>query len=136
MCCPPSPAPAGLSEREFDRWHYAEAVRYIRSHPGHTARLALSKLARFWGIVPRVGGGVVKAVSFATYAPLFLFTIFALWLRRRDLRPFTPFLLLCAYYVAIQTIFPSVMRYRLALEPGMMAIAAGALVQAVNRLYI
>lgn len=126
--CPPSYFPANLDEIQRDQWHYEQALAYIFNNPRRTASLALSKLARFWGVVPRVGSRFTKIVAAGAYIPMFGFAAAALWIWRRRMREFLPILALAAYYSLTQTIFPSVMRYRLPLEPLLIALAsAGAL---------
>lgn len=123
---PLSPAPAALDELAWDRWHYREGLAYIKEHPGRTAALAVKKLSRFWAVVPQVGGAFAKAVSALAFIPLFGAALAALFLSPRVRRwDFAPLLGLCAYYTAVESLFPALMRYRLPLEGLFIALAAG-----------
>jgi len=131
--CPVSPVPRELNEIDRDRWHYREALRFMRENPGRTAELAGSKLARFWSPVPRAGGAATKLISLASFGAMYVFFLAGLWFERRRLREWTPLLLLCLYYTATQTVFPTLMRYRLVLEPFFLTLGAAALVRLWER---
>lgn len=130
----PSPhVPAGLGEIERDRWHLREAVSYMTSHPRRSLKLAASKFTRFWGIIPRVGGWKVKLVGFLSYAPLFFFFFWGMWLWRKRFWYLSPVACLCVYYSGLHMFFPAVIRYRLPIEPFMIAVAAATLVDWFRR---
>lgn len=129
----PSNPPPGLNELELDKWHYNEAFRYMKAHPKRTAKLAISKVARFWGLVPRVGNTPIKIIFLLAYVPLFGLALWALVLMKNRWWDLCPFLLLCAYYTAIHTMFPSVIRYRLPLEPVLIGMASFALVAVLKK---
>jgi hypothetical protein len=126
----PDPSPKGLTELEWDRWNYREAIRYMRENPGITARMSLTKLGRFWALTPQVGGWKLKAVFLMVYAPLYAFGLYGLWTVRRRWRDWFPLVGLFAIYSAMYTILPTVIRHRLALEPVMIILASQGLVAA------
>lgn len=129
----PSDVPQELSEVEKDKWHYRQAFAYLKSHPQRSFELAVSKISRFWGLVPRVGSWKVKLVSFIAYAPLFVCFFAGFWVWRKKFWEWAPILGICAYYTALHSLFPAVMRYRLPIEPFMIALAAPTLLLWLER---
>jgi hypothetical protein len=132
--CPDSHAPKGLSELERDRWHYREAVQYIRTHPKRTIYMAGVKLARLWAIVPQVGGPSMKLFFLFIYVPLFSLTIVGLWMYRSRMKYFLPILGMCVFYSVVQPLFHAVLRYRLPLEPYFISIASLGLFALIKKL--
>lgn len=125
--CPNSNAPKGLTELERDKWHYNQAIQYIRAHPRRTIHMMGVKLRRLWAIVPQVGGFYLKLLFLLIYVPLFSLTILGLWMYRFRLKDFAPILGLCIFYSIVQPIFHAVIRYRLPLEPYFISISSLAL---------
>ncbi len=131
--CPPSHPPRELGELGMDKWHYQQGFSYMRDNPGRTVSLAFQKLRRFWGIVPVKNVSVkMKIISFVSFLPLFVLAIIGFWFwgRRVELRPVIGLIL---YYTVIQTIFPSLLRYRIVLEPFLIMMAAAAAVRVYSR---
>lgn len=131
--CYLSPCPVN-DELDAGKWHYAEAKKYMLEHPARTISLALEKEKRFWAIVPQVGSGKAKLASVVTFFPLFGFGLYGLWLLRKRWLDFAPLLALFGYYFTVQLFFPSVMRYRLAIEPMIIVVAAGAVAEILRRI--
>lgn len=129
----PSPPPE-LNEIERDRWYFNKAVGYMKSHPKHSLQLAISKFFRFWGIIPRIDRLDLKLMGFLTYIILFPFFFWGLWLWREKFWSLGPIVGLCIYYSILHLFFPAVMRYRLPIEPFMVAVASATLVSALGSL--
>jgi len=124
-----SDVPRGASELEENAWYLREAVHFAIDNPTQVARLAASKVTRLWGVVPRTGGVFVHTVAAFTYVPLFLLALWGAWhLRSPDMR-WAPYAFLCLYYTVIHALFPSVMRYRLPLEPFLIVLASAGLLR-------
>ncbi|MFH1618439.1 MAG: glycosyltransferase family 39 protein [bacterium] len=128
--CPSSNPPQELGELGMDRWHYGQAVSYMKENPGKMVSLAFQKLRRFWGIVPVQNVSIkIKIISFVSFMPLFVLALAGLWFWRRRFRELGPVLGLLLYYTVIQSVFPSMIRYRLVLEPFLIVLAAAAAVR-------
>lgn len=126
--CPTwAPVPKDLNELERDRWYYKEAFQYMKENPRRTFDLALSKISRYWGIVPRVGGWKLKILSFLAYFPMFILALWGFWISRQRLRLVAPIFGMLLFYSCCHLIFPAIMRYRLPLEPFLIALASAGL---------
>lgn len=120
---------------EADRSDYlaAEARRFARDLPEHSAKLGLKKISRTWSPIPlsaEYGGNVRIVILAAIYTiPLFALTIVGLC-RSNLSTPAKVFLLLPAiYFTAIHAMSVGSLRYRLPADVPMAVVAASALVR-------
>ena len=128
--------PPGLDELEQDRWQRDRAVAFIREHPGRFARLALKKFVRFWNIWPNAPGfdrGMYRWVAFASFTPVLLLALSSLYVLRMRWRQTVLIWLFICYYTAIHMVTIGSLRYRLPLEPLLLALAAAALSGMISR---
>ncbi len=125
----------GLSEVEVDRLFWRKGMAHIRAHPGHFARLAAAKLARFWRLWPHadyVGRGTA-VVAGASFTPILLLAIWGTLRSRGHWRGVLLLLLLCGYYTALHMVFMAITRYRVPLVPYLIVLAAWGLVDVARR---
>lgn len=118
---------------EQDRELHQAAFNYIRDNPsGFLARAGL-KFLRFWRLWPYAESYsrvTYIAMSFLSFTPVLLLAIIYLILRgRRDIRIVAPILLFGGYLTCVHMIVPGSIRYRIPLEPFLIALAAAALTE-------
>ncbi|MCK4935742.1 MAG: glycosyltransferase family 39 protein [Elusimicrobiales bacterium] len=134
--CPPSYPDIKLGELGMDKWHYEQGLSYLKENPKRTAVLAFQKLRRFWGIVPvKNMSKKIGFISLLSFLPLFIFAIAGFWFSRHRFKELLPIIGLISYYTFIQTIFPSMIRYRLVLEPFLIIMAAVAAIRLFDRAF-
>ncbi|MCG2724954.1 MAG: hypothetical protein L6420_01640 [Elusimicrobia bacterium] len=134
--CPHSNPPIELGELGMDKWHYEQGFFYLKENPKRTVVLAFQKLRRFWGIVPVKNiSGKLGIISFFSFLPLFIFSLAGFWFSRRRFKELWPIIGLIFYYTSIQSIFPSMMRYRLVLEPFLIVMAATAAIRLFDTVF-
>jgi 4-amino-4-deoxy-L-arabinose transferase-like glycosyltransferase len=100
-----------------------DAVKFIRQNPRRFAELCLIHLGQFWKLysprVPLLNSLVVMA-SFGLALPFFLIQVFRQgWRRGPDLL----FLLIILSHVALHTVYGAIVRYRITIEPLIVAMA-------------
>ncbi|MHC4605769.1 MAG: glycosyltransferase family 39 protein [Planctomycetota bacterium] len=130
------PPRGARSEVEYDAYMRAEAWKAIRSDPGRAAGLVPQKQRRFWNILPnyeeyRTVVGVLTTLSFA---PVLAFFVVALFRLRRLGWDSAWFLAPAAYFALLHCVMLGSIRYRLPIEPFLIALAAWAAVDLWMRL--
>jgi hypothetical protein len=100
----------------------------MATHPADVARVALKKFVRFWNVVPNAAefGGLYAAISAASFGPVLLFALAGLLRMRRHWRALAPMLVIVAYFSLLHTLTIASRRYRLPIEPLLIALAARA----------
>lgn len=129
--------PEDLGELEKDRWQKERAVEFIKSDPGRFALLAGKKFLRFWNVRPNAPGfdrGVYRWVAFASFTPVLLLSLASIIVLRSRWRDTVVIWLFACYYTAIHMVTIGSLRYRLPLEPLLMALAAACLAGLVGRI--
>jgi 4-amino-4-deoxy-L-arabinose transferase-like glycosyltransferase len=127
----------GLTEAEIDRTFARMGWDYIRSHPGRFLELAGAKFVRFWRLWPHAeepSVGASKAVvAGATFTPILILALYGAFAARRQWRRLLLIYLLFAYYALLHMVLMAITRYRLPLEPFLIALAAHGLVELWKR---
>jgi len=122
--------PEGLGELERDRWQRDRAVEFIMSDWGRFAGMAFRKFVRFWNIWPNAPGfdrGMYRWIAFASFAPVLLIALASIHVLREKWRDTIIVWLFVCYYTAIHMVTIGSLRYRLPLEPLLVALAAACL---------
>lgn len=137
---------ADLSELEQEAWYRAEALRFIRAHPGLTAKRTVVKMLLFFHVrlIPHDKAGLVvpesrtvrgvvprpwteHAVYMAIYLPVmlgFLWGIYRSW-REKAARPLSVYtLVLTGLFCVLYALTTYMTRYRLPIEPFFYLFAA------------
>ena len=130
--------PENLGELEKDEWQRKRAIEFIRSDPAWFARLAMKKFARFWNVWPNAPGfdsGMYRWVAFASFAPVFLLSLASIIVLREKWRDTIIIWLFVCHYTALHMVTIGSLRYRLPLEPLLVALAAASLAILVGRLH-
>jgi hypothetical protein len=122
---------------EVERQHAfsAEAIRYIVENPDAFIQRMGLKFLRFWNIVPNAAEfnhGIYGVISAASFGPVLILSIASALLWRRRVMAFAPLLLLFAYFTVLHMVTIASLRYRLPVEPFLIAFAA-APVAAISR---
>jgi len=110
------------------------ALRWLRDHPEHWPRLVVFKLIRFYSPFLSEWRSLEGVVYLASYGALLPFILAGLWggCRRgwaADVHAVRPLLTVLAYYTAIVLIFWGAPRFRLTIEPLLIALAAVSIVR-------
>lgn len=104
------------------------ATGYIKAHPAVFLQNVWKKFVRFWNVVPNAAefkGGIYAAVSLASFGPVLLLAIVGTVRSRRSWRRLVPILLIVGYFTAVHSVVIASLRYRLPIEPLLIALAAG-----------
>ena len=126
----------GMSEWEKNRYWLRKALEFARANPGRVARLALAKLVRFWSLVPNLAQLRQPLFAFGLGAPYVVVILLAVvglatsW-RRADVGLIL--VLPVVYHSALHTVFVGSIRYRIAVMPLVMVLAARGAVAAWSR---
>ena len=128
----PDPATQAALNRlpdEFarDRYLYAEAMRYVREHPGHAARLYLLELGNLFALYPETSTHIYvnpwsRVAQSVSSLLIFAGTLIALARRRGD-SGLWPLLLASLSFALINSVVLTGMRYRMAIEPCLILMA-------------
>ncbi|MCC7348038.1 MAG: hypothetical protein IT538_11625, partial [Variibacter sp.] len=111
------------------------ALAYIAADPAGFVRRAAIKFLTFWNLFPNAAlyqSPVYRLVGLLSFAPVLLLAIASFFLARTSLLLLLPFLLLALYMTALHVVTIASIRYRLPLEPLMIALA-GAPLAALSR---
>jgi 4-amino-4-deoxy-L-arabinose transferase-like glycosyltransferase len=130
--------PEGLGEMERDRWQQDRAIEFIKSDPARFARLAVKKFLRFWNVWPNAPGfdrGIYRWIAFASFAPVLLSSLASIFVLRGKWRDAIIIWLFVCYYTALHMVTIGSLRYRLPLEPLLVALAAACLAMLVEAAY-
>jgi 4-amino-4-deoxy-L-arabinose transferase-like glycosyltransferase len=136
------PNPGTTRETEISRYFRGLAVDYMKSHPKRTAVLAVKKAVHFWrpsgfripGMIDETPSWLRFAVGFLSYVPLlllFIFEVLASIRSRAIIRNPGVILMVLSIIVftIVHSIFPSLPRYRMPIEPFIIAMAAAGAVR-------
>ena len=131
----------GKSEVERDQIFYREGAGWIAREPVQFARLCLQRAAYFWGFRPQVGKGTNGQMPTSwvigykvLYGFLLLLAVIGTGLARRRWRDLLPFWALFAALTSVYALFFVHTRYRMIIEPLLIAFASYAVVEIVRRL--
>jgi hypothetical protein len=127
------PRDSFASEAQRSERYQEDAVAFIRDNPGRFLRLCAVRLGELWKVYsPRVPlwQSLLTMCSFGIALPLA-----ALQIARRGWRrgPTMLIVILIASHSAVHAVFTSVIRYRIAIEPLVLALAAAGFVWLVDR---
>jgi 4-amino-4-deoxy-L-arabinose transferase-like glycosyltransferase len=148
-----NPRPAGQSEVEADRWYRAQALDYLREHPGEWPRLLGTKLFVLWnprimpyGVPPdaRLDDDEVleyntrafqaaRIVHLLTFGPLLVLGVIGLGLAWRNRLPVGPLVAVFAVITAAYLVFHPSTRYRAPADPFLFILSAYALARLWGR---
>lgn len=129
--------PEGLNELERDNWKKDQAVAFIKENPVHFVRLSLKKFSRFWHLWPNHESfdswkyKLASLGSFGVVLVLFLMSPFIVTTNREKLFFLYLFVL---YYTAIHMVTIGSIRYRLPIEPLLIAIAGATLATILTKM--
>jgi len=130
--------PEELGELERDRWQQDRAIEFIQSDPARFARLAARKFLRFWNVWPNAPGfdrGMYRGIAFASFAPVLLLSLASVFILRGKWRDTIIIWLFVCYYTALHMVTIGSLRYRLPLEPLLVALTAACLAVLVEDAY-
>lgn len=119
-----------LPELERDRRFHERAMAYIRDEPVQFIHNAWRKFIRFWNIFPNHElhrQGAQLWIIAASYGPVLVLGLLAVWLYRDRWRWLLPIYALIAYFTLVHMVTIASIRYRLPLEPFLVVFAAGAI---------
>ena len=117
---------SSLDEYQADRYVRRLALEHIRREPARTARLALTKLGRFWNLVPNFSGyrsPLYLVVSVLGYVPVVVLAAVGAVGRRGQWRRWLMLVVPAAYLSAIHAVFVGSIRYRVPAVPGLVMLA-------------
>ncbi len=121
-------APTGLDAVELDRWKKEQALNFIVGNPERFFDSAWKKFLRFWHLWPnaeKFSSGKYKWASLLSFGPVLLLALFSPWVLRRQWKVIALPWLFMAYYTVLHMIILGSIRYRLPLEPLLIALGAG-----------
>ena len=121
--------PPGLNEFEQDDWKRKRALVHIREAPQQFLTLAWRKALRLWNIVPNAKQfrtPLYRWVSIVSFGPVVVLAALFPFLTPSSWRLWAPVLLLVGYVTAVHMVTIGSIRYRLPLEPTLLALAAGS----------
>jgi hypothetical protein len=129
--------PGGLTERQRDEWKKEQAKNFIINNPKRFLENSLKKFVRFWNLWPNTAdynSQFYKLISVSTFGVILVLSIvgYAIF---RDLRQrMTLGVLVIIYITLIHMITIGSIRYRLPLEPLLIAVASLTVSRALDRL--
>jgi|TARA_B100000959_G_scaffold283383_1_gene352146 4-amino-4-deoxy-L-arabinose transferase-like glycosyltransferase len=122
--------PQGLSELDEDRWKRNKALEYIKNNKKHSVKQAFKKLIRFWNIWPNspdYQSWFYKFISIASFGVILCLALISVFILRKDYKKLSLIYLFVIYYSLIHAITIGSIRYRLPLEPLLIAIGSAGL---------
>jgi len=131
-----SVVPPGLDELARDQYMKKLAIDEIVNNPERFARLAVSKFQRFWSLWPNAEGfsrGLYKAAALASFGPVLALALLGLYVLRDRWRELGLIWLFVGYYTALHMVALASIRYRLPLEPLLIACAAACAARLLGR---
>jgi hypothetical protein len=130
-----SDLPKDVNEFEADAWKKEQAVKYILSDPQHFIEMSVKKFMRFWHLWPNTyeyHAWYYKLISILALFPVFVLTLMSLYVLRKDLKRLSILYLFIGYYTALHMVTIGSIRYRLPLEPIMIALSSATLVHLIS----
>jgi hypothetical protein len=122
--------PPGISELEADRWQRDKAIENIMNDPGRFLRIAVKKFFRFWYLwpnAPEYDRPIFRWASLLSFGPVLLFSLLSIPIFRKDRGRLILVWLFVCYYTILHMITIGSLRYRLPLEPLLLALASASL---------
>jgi hypothetical protein len=116
-----------ISSDEKGRLLQDAAIKYILEDPKRFFEMALVKFFRFWRLTPyapMVKQNSSALITTVSLAPIIIFAIVTLIIRRKMFKHFTPILWFVVYLTMIHMVTLASIRYRYPLEPLLIMIAA------------
>jgi len=113
-----------------------EAKTFMKENPKAVFRLSLIKFVRFWNVffnAKEFSSPFYNLVSLGSYGVILLFALISTFVNRRRWRRFSPIFALVAIFTVLHMIVIASLRYRLPLEPFLIALAAGPLAGILRR---
>jgi len=107
-------------EYERDRFFRGEAWRFIRQNPERFARLAVTKLKRFWNVVPNYEpyrAMPYMLISLVGYTPVMILAVAGLIAERRRPGSIAYILSPVLYFTGLHMLFVGSIRYRVPTMP-------------------
>ena len=129
--------PEGLSELESEKWERDRAIEHIKSDPVRFIVIAPRKFLRFWSLWPNASdfrSALYRWVSLLSFGPVLLLSLLSIPLLRRMRKKTILIWSFAAYYSLIHMITLGSLRYRLPLEPLLIALAAATLAHIISRM--
>ena len=134
---PPEEVLTSMNEYQIDEWQKSKAIAHIRAEPGRFVRVSLRRFVRFWNFFPNAKeyrSPFYRWVSFVSIAPIVILALVYPLLRWKRWRQWSLVAMLIAYYTVLHVVTIGSIRYRLPLEPTLVAVAAASLVALWSRL--
>jgi 4-amino-4-deoxy-L-arabinose transferase-like glycosyltransferase len=125
----------GFEERLDNRMRDA-AIDWAAGHPASVIRLAGIKFLRIWNVWPNEASlrhWGLRLVLMLAYLPVLLFAIHGAWRFARCGWPYVLCFLPAVYFTCLHVVFVGSIRYRQPAMLPLIAIAAGAMVQAARK---
>ncbi|THB65989.1 MAG: hypothetical protein D6E12_11520, partial [Desulfovibrio sp.] len=122
--------PEGLNEIEVNQWQKEQAVAYIKENPGRFLTLCWKRFLRFWNPIPNAeqySSGLYAWLSILSFGPVLILALLSIWVLRRQWKSTVVIWLFIGYVTALHMVTIASIRYRLPLEPLLIALAAACL---------
>lgn len=122
-------------ERARQSAYSKAATDYIFAEPAEFLKRAALKFIRFWNVVPNAesySGNFYRIVGVVSFGPVLLLVIIcalSMWRRNGML---IPIYLLIGYFTLVHVVTISSLRYRLPIEPFLIALASFPIVRAIG----
>ena len=116
-----------LPELEWAKAYQREAVAYIKEKPGVFLALAVTRFGRFWRLYAYAEEWrrpIYIVVSVLSFGTILLFALVGSIRTRKMWRRIVPIYLLIGFFTLVHVVSISSIRYRLPLEPFLIALAA------------
>lgn len=129
--------PDSLDELSKDTLMKRLAMDYLKEDPARTTKLLLHKFQRFWNLWPNARGydkGVYKLAALISFGPVLLLSLAGLWVLRDRWREWGAIWLFVGYLTTLHMVAMGSIRYRLPLEPLLIACAAACAARLLHRL--
>jgi hypothetical protein len=129
--------PDGLSELESEKWERDRAIEHIRSEPARFIVVGLRKFLRFWNLwpnAPEFSGGLYRWISLLSFGPVLVLSLLSIPLLRGMRRKTLLIWSFAGYYSLLHMITLGSLRYRLPLEPLLLALAAATLAHIISKM--
>jgi len=121
------------NEAQRSKRYQEDAAAFIRENPGRFLRLCVIRVGEFWkAYSPRVPlwQSLLTIASFGLALPFAAFYVMQQGWRRGET---TLFVIMIASQSAVHTVFTSIIRYRIPIEPLILALAAAGFVRLLDR---
>lgn len=128
--------PEGLNEVERDQWKKNRAVNYIKEEPVRFLRISIKRVIRFWNLWPnseKFSDWKYKLASLLSYGLVLIFSFLSIFFLKKRRKLLLFFGLFIFYYTLLHAVTIGSIRYRLPLEPILIAIASATITEMLNR---